>query len=296
MRLLLIANPVSGGDARARIARAAAWFLGQGADVEVVLTQQRGDARRLAGQVRDRRCDRVVAAGGDGTLNEVANGLCGSEVPVAFLPLGTVNVFALETGIPLQLEAACRLALVGRPRRISLGRIGGEAFLLMASAGWDAAAVARQRPAVKRRFGRLAYALSAVEALLEHPPGAVDILLPDGRRRSGFGVVVSNARCYGGRYVITPQASLFSDRLELCLLRRGGRGAMLGYALRLGLHLPLRPPAVEFHSVEAVEISGAGVPVQVDGDAWGTLPVKVVSVPNALSVVLPDTCRDGDDD
>lgn len=294
MRLLLIANPVSGGDARPRIALAAAWFLGQGADVEVVLTQQRGDARRLAAQVRARRCDRVVVAGGDGTLNEVANGLCGSEVPVAFLPLGTVNVFALETGIPLQLEAACRLALEGRPQPISLGRIGEETFLLMASAGWDAAAVARLRPAVKRRFGRMAYVLSAVEALLARPPGTVEVLLPDGRRRSGFGVVVSNARCYGGRYVITPQASVVSDRLELCLLRRGGRGAMLGYVLRLGLHLPLRPPAVEYHSVATVELSGDGVPVQVDGDQWGTLPIKVVSVPNALSVVLPESFQDGE--
>jgi diacylglycerol kinase family enzyme len=62
---------------------------------------------------------------------------------------------------------------------------------------------------------------------------------------------------------------------------------MLGYALRLGLHLPLRPPAVAFFSVDAMEIKGVGVPVQVDGDAWGTLPVMVTSQPEALSVVLP---------
>lgn len=147
---------------------------------------------------------------------------------------------------------------------------------------------------VKRRFGRLAYALSAAEALLAQPPNTVEIHLPDGRRRSGSGVVVSNARCYGGRYVITPQASLLSDRLELCLLRHGGRAAMLGYALRLGLHLPLRSPAVEYYSIDVVEISGAGVPVQVDGDPWGLLPVKVASVPNALSVVFPESFQGGE--
>jgi diacylglycerol kinase family enzyme len=163
----------------------------------------------------------------------------------------------------------------------------------MASAGWDAAAVARLRPAVKRRFGRLAYVLSAVEALLAQPPGGVELQLPDGSRRSGFGVVAGNGRCYGGRYVITPQASLFSERLELCLLRRRSRLAMLGYALRLGLHLPLRPPAVEFHSVQSVEIVGQNVPVQVDGDAWGTLPVQLTCLPRALSVVLPATSLEG---
>jgi len=293
VNILLIANPTSGGDARPRIGHAAAFFQAAGARVEVVLTRQRGDARRLAEEARDGRCDRVVVAGGDGTLNEVANGLCGSNVPVALLPLGTVNVFALETGIPLSLEDACRLALEGRPRPISLGRIGDEVFLLMASVGWDAAAVARLRPVVKRRFGRLAYALSAVEALLAQPPGRVELHLPDGSRRSGFGVVAGNGRYYGGRYVITPQASLFSERLELCLLRRGSRLAMLGYALRLGLHLPLRPPAVEFHGVQSVEIVGQDVPVQVDGDAWGTLPVQLTCLPRALTVVLPATFLEG---
>src|SRR5512139_2682218 len=107
MRLLLIANPVSGGDARPRIARAAAWLQAGGASVEVCLTGQRGDARRFAAAALG-HCDRVVVAGGDGTLNEVVNAVHGSPLPVAFLPLGTVNVFALETGIPLDLQAASR--------------------------------------------------------------------------------------------------------------------------------------------------------------------------------------------
>lgn len=288
MNLHLIANPVSGGDARPRIARAAAWLRERGASVELFLTERRGDARRFAVQAHG-RCDRVVVAGGDGTLNEVANGLGGTELPVAFLPLGTVNVFALETGIPLQSEAACRLAVEGRPRRISLGSINGEAFLLMASAGWDAAAVARLRPAVKRRIGRLAYGVSAAEALLAQAPAPLQLTLADGSCHAGFGVVVSNARCYGGRYVVTPRASLFSPRLEVCLLKRRGRLAMLGHALRLGLHLPLQSPAVEFFSIEQAAISGIEVPVQVDGDAWGVLPVAVACRPEALAVVLPAT-------
>lgn len=241
MRICLIANPVSGGNPMSRIERAAGWLRGRGAAVETRLTRQRGDARDFAVRALAGGCDRVVVAGGDGTLNEVANGLRGSALPVAFLPMGTVNVFALETGIPIDLEAACRLA----------------------------------------------DAVSALEALLAHRPPGIGLTLPDGTRRNGFGVVASNARCYGGRYVITPNASLFSDRLELCLLRRGSRRALLGYALRLGLYLPLRPPAVEFHSVAAVEVHGPGVPVQVDGDACGPLPVQLSCLPEALTVVLP---------
>ncbi len=286
MKILLIANPVSGGDARPRIARAERWLQAGGAQVDVRLTGQRGDARRLAAELHGGYA-RVVVAGGDGTLNEVANALCGAETPVAFLPLGTVNVFALETGIPFELQQACRLALEGAPRRITMGDINGERFLLMASAGWDAAAVARLRPAFKRRLGRLAYGVSAAEALLDGAPGPVRICLDDGSEHEGFGVVVSNARCYGGRYVVTPQAGLDSPHLEVCLFRHGGRAALLGYALRLALHLPLRPPAVAFFRVGRVAISGAGVPVQVDGDSWGSLPVTVTSRPRALTVILP---------
>jgi len=287
MQIRLIANPISGGNAHSRIEQAAGWFRSQGVDVDLLMTQRRGDARSFAAQLHQTGCDRVVVAGGDGTLSEVANGLCGSALPVAFLPMGTVNVFALETGIPFGLEAACRLALAGKPRRISLGRVGDETFLLMASAGWDAAAVASLRPGLKRRLGRLAYAVSACEALWTHAPQPVEVTLPDGICRRGFGLVASNARCYGGRYVITPQASLFSDRLELCLLRRGSRLALLGYALRLGLHLPLRPPTVEFHSVTSVTIRGQGVPVQVDGDPRGVLPVELACIPDALTLILP---------
>lgn len=287
MNIRLIANPISGGNARPRIDRACAWLRGHGASVELCLTGARGDARRLAAQAREGGYDRVVVAGGDGTLNEVANGLCGSELPVAFLPLGTVNVFALETGIPLELEAACRLAITGPARRISLGTVNGEGFLLMVSAGWDADAVARLRPAVKRRVGRLAYGLAALEALWTKAPVEIEVTLPDGSRQTGFGIVASNARCYGGRYVITPEASLEARHLDVCLFKRGGRLAMLGYALRLGLHLPLQPPAVAFYRVAQLEITGPDVPVQVDGDAWGTLPIRVTCLPDALSVVLP---------
>lgn len=288
MNILLIANPISGGHAGSRIDRAAAWLRHCGATVEVCLTTARGDARRLAMQASDGGFDRVAVAGGDGTLNEVANGLCGSQLPVAFLPMGTVNVFALETGIPLELESACRLAVEGMPRRITLGSINGQRFLLMASVGWDAEAVARLRPAVKRRFGRLAYVLAALEALWDRTPAPLAVTtLPDGSRRTGYGVVISNARCYGGRYVITPGASLLSPLLHVALFRQGSRLALLGCALRLGLRRPLQPPAVEFCVAARLEVAGEPLPVQVDGDAWGQLPIRIESLPDALSMVLP---------
>lgn len=287
MRIKLIANPISGGDARLRIRAAQETLQRLGADVDLSLTEARGDARRAAARAVSAGYDRVVAAGGDGTLNEVVNGVASPDLPIAFLPLGTVNVFALEAGIPLQTEKACAIAINSAPRAITLGRINGELFLLMASAGWDAAAVAGVRPGLKKLFGRLAYAVSAAEALLCRPAPELELQLPDGRRLKGVGAVVSNCRFYGGHYVVTPEASMFKENLEICLLSQGRRTAFLRFALCLALKRQLRAPHVQLLTVNAVELTGEGVAVQVDGDDFGQLPARIEAVPRAVTMVMP---------
>lgn len=286
MRICLIANPVSGGDARPRIRRAVAELTRLGASVDLVVTGARGDARAAAARAATQGYDRIVAAGGDGTLNEVANGVYPARLPIAFLPFGTVNVFALETGIPFDLEAACRLAVTGDARPISLGQVNDELFLLMTSVGWDAEAVGRLRSGVKRAIGRLAYGVAAVEALLAESPQELELMLADGTRHTGYGLVCSNCRYYGGRRVVTPQASLFSGELAIGLFRHGGRLAQLRYAARLGLGQELAPPGVDFYVIDAAEVRGHGR-VQVDGDAWGRLPIRLRSLPAALVLILP---------
>lgn len=287
MRIKLIANPISGGDSRPKINATQTLLQKLGAEVDLYLTGARGDARKAAALACSEGYDRIVAAGGDGTLNEVVNGVTSSELPIALLPLGTVNVFALEAGISKQLEKACALAVQGSPRQITLGRINGELFLLMASAGWDAEAVANVNQGLKRRTGRLAYALSALEVLLLRTPPPLELVLPDGRCRSGFGVVISNCRYYGGPYMVSPEASMLRPGLEVCLLRNGSRWARLKFAAALFLRRPLRSPLVEFFSVQEAALRGEGVAVQVDGDDWGRLPFHFEAVPRAVTMVLP---------
>lgn len=287
MRIKLIANPTSGGNARPRLSLAEKSLKALGAEVELYLTSARGDAREAAYKAIEEGFDRVIAAGGDGTLNEVVNGVVTSSLPVAFLPLGTVNVFALETGIPFDVESACRIAVSGTPRKITLGRIDEDYFLLMASAGWDAEAVAAVRPNVKRRTGRFAYFLSAVEAFLLKPPKQLRLNLPDGSSYGCHGVILSNCRYYGGRHVVSPKASLFSQHLEACLLCQGGRTAQLRFALSLLLKRPLKEPMVKFMSLNKVMLAGEQAAIQVDGDDWGQLPVTVEAVPEAVTVIVP---------
>jgi len=287
MRIKLIANPVSGGDARPQIRVALETLRRLGAEVDLSLTTARGDARQAASLALSEGYDRVVVAGGDGTLNEVVNGVAAPDLPIAFLPLGTVNVFALEAGIPLKIDEACVVAMHGAPRAITLGKINGELFLLMASAGWDAAAVAYVRSGLKKLIGRMAYVVSAVETLLFRPSPALEVQLPDGRCLEGFGLVVSNCRFYGGRYVVTPAASMFKDDLEVCLLLRGDLIAHLRFALSLAFKRPLCVTLAQFMSVDEISVNGAGVAIQVDGDDFGPTPVLIKAVPRAVTMMLP---------
>ena len=287
MRIKLIANPISGGDSRAKIELARTALEKCGAEVDLFLTFERGDARKAAEEALSEGYDRVIAAGGDGTLNEVVNGIASPDLPIAFVPLGTVNVFALEAGIPMDLDAACALAVTGSSRPITLGKIDGDFFLLMVSAGWDADAVANVRTGLKKRIGRLAYLISAMESLLRNSSSPIEMIDADGNHHTGFGAVVSNCRYYGGRYVVTPNASMLRDDLEVCLLRQGGRLAMLKFALTLALKRPLKKPLAEFFTLSTVQLQGEAV-IQVDGDAGGSLPVKIEAVPRAVSMVLPE--------
>ena len=126
---------------------------------------------------------------------------------------------------------------------------------------------------------------------MSRSPAALELIASDGSSHRGFGVVVSNCRYYGGRYVVTPKASMFNDRLEVCLLRQGGRLAMLKFAASLLLKRHLQPPFVEFLCLDKLELRGRSVAVQVDGDDWGTLPVTIEAVPRAVSLILPDAAH-----
>lgn len=288
MKIKLIANPVAGGDARRKIERVVAWLQERDASVELVLTAAPGDARQAAASARDGGFDRVVVAGGDGTLNEVINGLVPSDIPLVFIPLGTTNVFALETGIPFDLDQACALVLNGMPRRIGLGQADGRRFLLMAGIGFDAEVVRTVNLRVKRWVGKLAYAVSGVASLCRYRLRPLEVMTEAGVRRQAYGAIISNCRLYGGRFVVSPGASMFSHSLSVCLLQRKTRLGLLRTMVRLAAGRPLQADEAIQLQAREITIAGAGVPVQVDGDYLGDLPRVFRATFGELQMVLPD--------
>lgn len=291
MKIKLIANPIAGGNALASIRRAQEFLERQGCTVAVTLTGARGDARMAAAKAKNEGFDRIVAAGGDGTLNEVINGLAPSAIPLAFLPLGTTNVFALEAGIPFDVEQACDIVLHGTPQPVCLGLAGETRFLLMAGAGFDADVVYRVSGRLKRWTGKLAYLVSGLRTLSGPPLAPIEVLREDGTTVPGYHVIIGNGRLYGGRFSVTPDASLAEVALDVCVFLKKGRLPLLRCAAKIAAGRRLARPDAETFKARSVTVRGEGVPVQIDGDYLGRLPMTFRALPGELVLVLPAGSR-----
>jgi diacylglycerol kinase (ATP) len=284
---LIIFNPAAGWRRRQRLAPVLAQLREHGCAVVLRETEAPGDAERFAAEVDPGAFDLVVAAGGDGTVNETINGLARSGLPLALIPLGTANVLAAEIGLCTEPAAVARCVALGQPRPIALGAANGRRFILMAGAGFDAHVVAGVTVPMKRWLGKGAYVLSTLRQLLAFDFPSYEVLT-DNTLRHAASVIVTNARYYGGRFVCAPEASLESDTLQVCLFERGGRLAALGYALALFSGRLGGLSSYRLIEARRIEVRGRpGEPIQVDGDGIGRLNVAIEVLPRALDLVFP---------
>ena len=296
MRTCVIFNPAARGE-KARHFRRHLEALGNQATLK--LTAAAGDARRLAEEAVNEGFDIVVAAGGDGTLNEVLNGL--GDAPEGFerarlglLPLGTVNVFARELGLPVRLEAAWEAIQQGKETRIDLPCVDHEAdglrqrryFAQLAGAGLDARAIELVHWPLKKRIGPLAYVVAGLKALM----GAQSKITVTGGGRSETGelVLIGNGRLYGGHYRIFPGADLRDGRLDVCVFPRVNwlTLARCGPALLL----QGRPPASLVRAFQAESLtltSPVPTPLEADGELLGRLPATFSVQRSRLRVIVP---------
>ncbi|PDW04265.1 diacylglycerol/lipid kinase family protein [Candidatus Viridilinea mediisalina] len=291
MRTMLVFNP-NAGQAEAlerELALAAEVWREAGWQVEIAPTLSAGDGTRLGQLAVARGLDLVVAAGGDGTLNEVLNGLAGSPTALAPLPLGTMNVWARELHLPLQPRAAAEAILTWRPRRIDLGRAGDRYFLLMAGIGFDAAITVDVRADEKRRLGALAYVLRGIMQTLRIR-GARTRLVIDGRVHRGrvLMVVIGNTQLYGGLVKITHRATIDDGMLDIAVFKGYNGFNVIGSFFAILRRRYSDDPDIEYYRARSIEISARPcLPVQVDGDAIGMTPMSFEVAPGALWALLP---------
>lgn len=289
--IAVIFNPSARGD-KAESLRAQLSRLGRG--VELLPTASPGHATQLALEAALRGLPTVVAAGGDGTVNEVVNGLAASPAAsrptLGVLPLGTINVFAKEIGLGPDIPANWAVIAGGVTRRIDLAVAthpgGSRWFIQMAGAGLDAAAIARVQWRLKKRIGPGAYLWAGLCALAGPLP---DIHVTGGPADvKGQLALVGNGRFYGGRVPVFPEAKLDDGQLDLALLPRANlltlaRAAVAlngGRLLQLSGTLHQQSADFHFHCHRTA-------PFQVEGDNVGVLPARFSIQPNALRVLIP---------
>lgn len=286
--LLVIYNPIAGRRRGGLLARVSAALAAADIEVRTAATGARGDAARLARAARD--SGTIAVAGGDGTINEAINGIAGGSARLALIPLGTANVLAAELGLPGDAEALARIAAGDTIRAIHLGEaeIGGAVrrFSMMAGVGFDAHVVANVPLGLKRAAGKLAYGWQTFVEWLHLRPRRYRVVA-DGAAYECASAILAKGRFYAGRYVAAPDASLGRASFELVLFERGGRWAVLRYALALAQGRLHRARGVRILRAGDIAISGeAREPVHADGDLIGTLPVRFTIANERLNVLV----------
>jgi diacylglycerol kinase (ATP) len=289
-RAALIFNPAARRMQAQRgrlLQRVLSGLAAEGLQVQVTPTSGPGDATRLAREAVERRCDVLVACGGDGTVNEVAGGVAGSDVPLLVIPGGTSNVLAREIGLPRDLLVGAALLRKGAIRRISLGLAGDRRFVLMAGIGVDAGIVAASNSRLKRFLGEGAFWLAGFQQLAKYHFSPFDLVV-DGKSHRGTFALISRVKNYGGPFQLTPQANLFSNHFAICLFQSETRRRYLYYLSQVALGKHISLPDVLMLKGRTIEATGSTeVQVQVDGELLGTLPQIISIQDNALSLIVP---------
>lgn len=290
-KCFVIFNPAARGEKSQRLKK----FLETKTNGSVVLapTQCAGDAHNLAAQAVAEKFPVIVAAGGDGTVNEVLNGIGTSGAALGVLPLGTVNVLARELAIPLNIPAAWAIIERGNVREIDLGRAesgsGIRYFAQLAGVGLDATAVKQASWELKKKIGPLSYVWAGLKAL-SGPTVMVDVRVDHpGRSERGPAVLIGSGRFYGGSFAVFPQARMNDGQLDVCVFEKGGYAAVIRYGQGV-----LRGAHVNYRDVKSFQAdrfvcttAGTPVPFEVDGELAGETPVTFSVLPRALRVVVP---------
>ncbi|MBO6783185.1 MAG: diacylglycerol kinase family lipid kinase [Alphaproteobacteria bacterium] len=289
---LIIFNPTAGPRRRRKLRAVLAALREAGVATVVCETVAPGDAERIAHQATGYRI--VAAAGGDGTINEVLNGLRRRADPcvLAIIPLGTANVLARELGLDRSPPEDIAAAIAANtPRPVALGTANGRSFVMMAGVGFDAHVVANVDVRVKRRIGKFAYVAASLAELVRYRARTYEVNI-DGRHETASSVVIANGHFYGGPYVVAPEASLDDPLLQVCLFRRTGRWNAIRYLWglvsgRLGRFPDFDVFPATHLTVRAGAQCGADEPVQGDGDIVAALPVDLAVVEGGLPVARP---------
>lgn len=286
---IVIFNPRSGRvrERQAQVADFCTLMSARGFHVEARQTERPNHATELAREGVERNVDLIVANGGDGTLNEVLQGMVGSQVPLAVWPGGTANVLALDLNLPRTAPGVVDLIAQNHRERIHIGRAGNRYFFFTAGIGLDAEIIEAVNSELKRRVGKGAFWIAGFSHLVKWQPTEITLKI-DGRDYAGTFAVVGNSFGYGGTLSITPHARLNEDVLDVCIFSGTSKLKYINNLIACLQRRHLELDTVTYVKTRKIEAnSNLPIPVQADGELVGTLPMTFEIIPDALTLIVP---------
>jgi len=281
----VILNPAAHGE---RAQRKLAQVKSLARDCVVHATTHTGEAQLMARRAVDEGFEKIVAAGGDGTINEVVNGLAGTNATLGLLPIGTMNVFATELGLPVHdLELCWNIVRNDSIRVVDLPKANQKFFVQLAGVGLDAQVVKETSAQLRRSFGPLSYIISAVQIAARQPP-RLFIQSEDTSIDEGSFVLVGNGRLYGGRFPFFKHAALDDGLLDVIVFKRLGYLEIIKYLQDVVFSSDIRVPEIEYFQTRRLRVeSNQSVPVELDGELVGNCPVEFSLQERSLRVLAP---------
>lgn len=254
-------------------------------EVDIFETKKSGDATKIAKDVEG--YDMVIGAGGDGTVNEVVNGLNNFDVSLGIIPLGSENVFAKELKIPLRIKNSCKVIGKGKTRKVDVGVMNKKRFIFVAGIGFDAHAIKNVRQKVKKILGKHSYTLAGLKTLFEHKPEKIKISF-NGKETFGYFAIISNVKRYGGRIKVTPNAKLDDGYLDMCVFKNKDLLSVMRYVMGAASKQMHLTENIERYKIKKGKITcEKPVLYHTDAEIGGKTPVEVDVLAKTLRVVVP---------
>jgi diacylglycerol kinase (ATP) len=282
-RICIIVNPAARG-AKARLTRLERLTR----NVVIRTTSGPGDAEAQTERAVEQGFTTIVAAGGDGTINEVVNGIGNAPVALGILPMGTVNVLAMELGIPFNLVSAWKVIRAGKIRLIDEAAANGHLFLQMAGIGVDAQVVEQNNRQIKKVLGPLSYLLTVTKVAAQRPP-RLRVTSDDHPPVEGSFVLVGNGRLYGGPFALFREADMQDGLLDVYVFRHMNYVALVRYFRGMLFGSLAKFSDVDYFKARSLRVeANRHVPLEVDGELVGHAPVEFTVRRRKLRVIVPE--------
>ncbi|MBF0275129.1 MAG: diacylglycerol kinase family lipid kinase [Nitrospinae bacterium] len=283
---LIIYNPASGSASKKKLEEVEEYLTQKKVRYKTLHTKKRGDALEWGKEAAQNNIKAVVAIGGDGTINEVVNGIAGSETGLVIVPTGTANVLAKELGLSKEIPQLLEKSLQETSRKISLGKLTindhETYFTMMVGVGFDAEAVHELSLDFKNTFGKIAYFISAAKTHVTGVLKETKVIVDDIEYRCSF-LVASNIKRYGGNFIVTPQAHIEDGELDFLMVTTRNKLKFFKALIYILLKRHLRLKEVIYLKGNFVEILNKNH-VQLDGDYTGKGVSSIKSIKNTLKV------------